>query len=116
LTTRPSFRKPWQHGAKAYHEADSLEALAKGVRRKRNPLTVLIPHATHALDGTPCAACGLDLAGPYAVNPGDEPTTTDRHCYADVDPKRGTVALRHYYCAWGHTMNQVLKLRDLGVA
>lgn len=105
---RPAFRKPWQDGAKAYHEADSLAALAVGVKRKRSPLTVLIYHSTHALDGEPCAACGKDLAGPYL----DGSDHVDSYAMADVNPRAGTVMLRHYYCAWGVTMQNVVKLRE----
>ena len=32
-TTRPGFRKPWTHGAKAYEEADTLEDLVAGLKQ-----------------------------------------------------------------------------------
>lgn len=108
---RPAFRKPWEHGAKAYHEADSLAALAEGVKRKRVPLTVLIRHETHALDGVACHACGGDLAAPYELCP----DWADSYAMADVNPRRGTVALRHYYCAWQGTMAKIMELRELMV-
>ena len=108
---RPAYRQPWQHGAYAYPQADTLAALAAGVKRKRKPLTV---HVAHSGVGTlPCAACGLPLGGPYRVNVGDDPTTVDStgYAYGDVSPKRGTVVLRHYYCAWGALMERVIAIR-----
>lgn len=107
--SRPAFRKPWEHGAKAYHEADSLEAVAAGCKRKRAPFTVLIHHSTHALDGVACGSCGHDLAGSYPLKGSGEP---DTYAMCDVDPKRGTFKLTHYYCAWAGVMGEVMKLRE----
>lgn len=106
---RPAFRKPWEHGAKAYHEADSLAAIEGGMKRKRVPFTVLIHHETHALDGVACHACGEDLAGPYEVSGGK----ADTYAMVDVSPKNKTVVIRHYYCAWTSTMNAVHKLHEV---
>jgi hypothetical protein len=110
VATRPAFRKPWQHGAKAYHEADSLAAIRDGLGRLRSPFTVLIHHTTHSLDGVPCASCGEDLAGPYTLKGSGEP---DRYAMVDVNPRHKTYVTRHYYCSWGVVMGNVLKLREV---
>lgn len=110
---RPAFRKPWEHGAKAYHEADNLAAIETGMKRKRSPFTVLIHHSTHALDGVACHACGEDLDKAYTINGGDDSVGPDTYAMVDVDPKSKTVKLRHYYCAWTTTLAQVVKLREV---
>lgn len=104
----PAFRKPWQHGAKAYHEADSLDAIGPGIKRLRNPLTVLIHHSTHSLDGVPCDACGHDLAGPYPAKTSGEP---DNHAMIDVDPRTKTYVKLHYVCAWGALFAEIERHR-----
>lgn len=106
--TKPAFRKPWEHGAKAYHEADSLEAIGPGIKRLRSPLTVLILHETGALDGVLCDACGEDLAGPYTVRGSDEP---DNYAMIDVDPRSKTYVARHYYCAWNALLGEIERHR-----
>lgn len=105
---RPLIRKPWTHGAKAYHEADSLGDIVNGLGRLRRPLTVLIHHSGHGLDGVPCASCGGDLAGPY----GDD-DRVDSYSMVDVNPRTKQTVARHYYCAWGMTMNEVVRLSRL---
>ena len=37
-TTRPAYRQPWTHGAKAYPQADTFDALRDGTKRKRKSL------------------------------------------------------------------------------
>lgn len=108
--TRPAYREPWRHGAKAYPEADTLEAMWHGVRRKRNRLTVHVSH--DAIGHLPCASCGRPLGGEYELNPGQGDMRTDTlgYAYVDVDPRRKVAAARHYYCAWGATMDMVLRL------
>lgn len=110
-TTTPSFRKPWQNGAKAYHEADSLDAIGPGIRRMRKPLTVLILHDTHSLDGVPCDACGHDLAAPYPAKGSGEP---DSYAMVDVDPRSETYIARHYYCAWTALLGEIERHRLAG--
>ena len=107
---RPAYREPWHYGAKAYPEADSLEAMWEGVKRKRKPLTVHVSH--DAIGDMPCAACGRPLGGEYEVNPGCGDMTRDKlgYAYVDVDPRRKIARACHYYCAWGITMQAVLKL------
>jgi hypothetical protein len=105
-----SYREPWTSGAKAYPQADTMDDLWEGVRRKRKPLTVHVRHT--GLAGIPCAGCGLPLDGPYAVNAGEPATHVDRlgYAYVDVKPRTGTAIARHYYCAWGAVMADVMKL------
>ena len=108
--TLPAYREPWQHGAYAYPQADTIDAMWEGVRRKRKPLTVHVSH--EAIGSHPCAACGEPLAGPYPVNPGDPPdewrTDTIGYAYVDVKPRERVAVPMHYYCAWGVTMRAVL--------
>lgn len=105
------YREPWTGGAKAYPEADTIAALWAGTARKRKPLTVHVAHA--ALAGVPCAGCGQPLDGPYVLNAGEERTVRDElgYAYVDVNPRAGTATAHHYYCAWGRTMTEVMKLR-----
>jgi hypothetical protein len=109
---RPAYREPWHDGAYAYPQADTLAALVDGTRRKRRPLTVHVAHA--ACEGLTCAGCGYPLDAPYPVNPGDETdewrTDDGGYAYVDVNPARGTFTARHYYCAWGSTMRDVVAL------
>jgi len=107
-TNTPAYRAPWTHGAKAYPEADTFEALAAGIARKRKPLTVLVSH--DACGDMPCAACGRALGGEYEVNPGagDLRTDTLGRAYFDCNPRTGIAVGRHYYCAWGATMRNIL--------
>lgn len=106
---RPAFRKPWEHGAKAYHEADSLAAIRDGLGRLRKPLTVLVHHDGGALAGVPCDACGEALDGPYEVGNGH----VDSYAMVDVNPRAKTYVTRHYYCAWGSVMAKIWKLREV---
>jgi hypothetical protein len=110
--TRPAYRAPWTHGAKAYPEADTLDAMWQGVARKRSPLTVHVAHA--GLVGQCCAGCGLPFDAPYPVSPHQpDELTVDRlgYAYVDVSPRKGEAVARHYYCAWGAVMADVMKLR-----
>lgn len=103
------FRKPWQNGAKAYPEADTLEALWQGVKRKRNRLTVLVRKA--ALVGRPCGVCGIAVDQPYEVNPGRGDYRTDGDfIYVDVNPRAKTAVPKHYYCGWGQLLQQITDL------
>ena len=100
-TTRPGFRKPWTHGAKAYEEADSLEDLVAGLRRARNSRRVYV-HGD-AIGHLPCVHCGIPLADPYPVNPGDTRLRTDKgpDYSGRYFPKRKAFVPEHYYCGWG---------------
>ena len=116
--TRPAFRKPWTFGAKAYHEADTLPALAEGFKRARKLQYVHMPlqGLKGGVDKLPCACCGVALGDKYAVNPGEEPSVVDNYATVQYDPRTKRAALMHYYCSWGVTMNRILQLgRALGI-
>lgn len=108
--TRPAYRAPWTHGAKAYPEADSLDAMWNGIKRKRKALTVHVSH--DAVGDLPCACCGRPLGGEYPLNPGEPKMVIDRlgYAYCDVNPRTKVARLCHYYCAWGMTLSQVIRL------
>jgi hypothetical protein len=114
LTDRPAYREPWTHGAYAYPQADTIDAAAHGVRRKRKPLTVHVAHS--GLTGRACDRCGNALDAPYPVNADDPPDQwhTDRggYAYVDIDPHTGRYTIRHYYCAWTSTLAAVHKFAD----
>lgn len=115
VATRPAYRQPWNHGAKSYPEADSLDAMWIGIKGKRKPLTVHVAHA--GLTGRVCAGCGVAFDAPYPINAGTsmETMVEDRggYAYVDVDPKKGTAVARHYYCAWGSLMAEVLRIHTI---
>lgn len=110
--TRPAYRKPWTHGAKAYPQADSLDAMVAGTKRARNPLTVHV--AWSGLTDVKCACCGGALDEAYCA-PGMSTDVVDStgYAYVDYDPRTKRAVVRHYYCAWAGTMTEVL---DLGRA
>ena len=114
MTTTPAYREPWQHGAKAYPQADSLAAMVAGTKRKRKPLTVHVAHG--GLVGETCAHCGQAFDAAYPVNEGDpkDRWVTDKggYAYVDYDPRTKRAVARHYYCAWAGTMKKVLDMAD----
>ena len=113
--TRPAFRKPWEHGAKAYPQADSLTAMVEGMKRRRNPDTVHVAH--EGLVGETCAHCGKAFDAAYPANAGapENAWVKDEggYAYVDYDPRTKKAVARHYYCAWQGTMKNILDLRDL---
>jgi len=106
--TRPAFRAPWTYGAKGYAQADTLEALAIGMKRKRNVQIVRLNNET--LGHLQCACCGIALADPYPVNPGDTKTTTDEWGTGKYFPSTKKLVVMHYYCSWGALMTDIFKL------
>lgn len=106
-TDRPAFRKPWTHGAKGYEEADTLDAMRAGLKRARKSRKVYI--ARDEVAHLPCAACGVPLGDPYAVNPGGPQTQVDRRLAVDYNPRTGRIVPLHYYCSWGTLMNAVVQ-------
>lgn len=106
--TRPAYRNPWQHGAKAYPEADTLEALREGAKRKRKTFMVHLSHA--GFGHYECAKCGIPLGDPYPANKGDSNLVTDKWGTGHYSPKRKDLVVMHYYCSWGALMNQVIAL------
>lgn len=104
LTTKPAYREPWQHGAKAYPEADNLEALREGTKRKRKHLMVHLAH--EGFGHLPCASCGIPIGDKY----GDHLNHQDKWGTGHYFPKTKRLVVQHYYCSWGTLMNEVIRL------
>lgn len=113
MSDRPAFRKPWTHGAKAYIEADTFEALREGMKRKRKVDLVHMPNDGEAGD-MPCASCGVKLRDPYAVNEGGVPSQVDTYSTWTWIPSRKGAYGQHYYCSWGSLMKDLFDLADRG--
>lgn len=111
---RPAFRKPWTHGAKAYIEADTFEALREGMKRMRKSHLVHMPNSGEA-GLQPCASCGVLLREPYAVNPGEEPRKIDEWSTWRWNPKKKTAYGQHYYCSWGSLIGRMFDMHDKGL-
>lgn len=105
---RPAFRKPWTHGAKAYPEADTFEALKESMKRKRKPYLVHMTNAGEAGE-KPCASCGVPLREPYQVDPDSPKTRVDDNSTWHVDPRSKRAYGQHYYCSWGSLMGRLMK-------
>ena len=105
---RPGFRKPWEHGAKAYHEADTLEALHEGAKRKRKTFMLHVSH--EGFGHYECAKCGIPVGNPYPVNEGDTALHQDKWATAHYSPKRKELVVLHYYCSWATLIHQVFAL------
>ena len=106
MAERPPYRKPWEHGAKAYFEADTFKALAEGAKRKRKVFTVLM--AREAAGHLPCQYCGIALAEPYEVNRGRGDYTTDKLRFrVAYNPRDRSYVGRHYYCGWGAILQAI---------
>jgi hypothetical protein len=106
--TRPAYREPWTHGAKGYAEADTLEALAEGMKRKRKLQTVHLNNET--LGHIPCACCGIPVGDPYPVNAGDTTLRTDKWATGKYIPRTKGLIAMHYYCSWGSLMADIFQL------
>lgn len=92
-----AFRKPWTDGARAYHEADTVEAAIEGFKRVRTVKDFILTNGG-AADLT-CAGCGEGFDG---------------DAYAEYHPRTKTVTdVRHYVCRWTDTLQRV---EDLGRA
>jgi hypothetical protein len=102
MSERPGFRNPWQNGAKAYPEADTLEALREGMKRKRKSTIVHLSH--EGFGNMPCATCGTALSAEY----GDG--HSDRWGTGTYYPSTKRLIVQHYYCSWQTIMNDVVKL------
>lgn len=111
---RPAFRKPWTHGARAYMEADTFEALHEGMKRMRKSHLVHMPNTGEA-GLVPCVTCGVGLGSMYAVNEGSEPTAIDEWSTWTWLPKRKAAYGQHYYCSWGTLMQDLFDLADRGL-
>ena len=113
MNNRPAFRSPWTHGAKAYPEADTFEALREGMKRKRKTHLVHMPNDGEA-GLKPCAHCGTLLGEPYAVNQGEEPSQTDKWSTWTWLPKHKAAYGQHYYCSWATLMSDLFDAADRG--
>lgn len=107
-TTRPGYRNPWEHGAKAYPEADTPEALREGAKRKRKPLMVHLAH--EGFGHLPCATCGIALRDPYAANQDGPKVHTDQWGTGHYNPRTKVLIVQHYYCSWSTLMGKVIAL------
>jgi len=110
-TSKPAFRRPWEHGAKAYHEADSFDAIREGTKRFRKSLMIHMPLSVAG--DIPCGSCGINLDQPYELNPGEGDMRTDE-AYATITyyPKTKRFTAAHYYCGWGALMQRVFDLGE----
>jgi hypothetical protein len=90
---RPAFRKPWTFGAKAYEEADTFEALRKGMARRRKLTIVKMPNTGEA-GNVPCASCGALLNTPVGYEHPDDFSTWK------WIPSRKAAYGQHYICSW----------------
>lgn len=106
-TARPAYRKPWEHGARAYHEADTFPALVEGAKHKRDAFVVHMPLS--AVAGVECGVCHIPLDQPYPVNPGEARTRTDSHATVTYYPRTHGYTAAHLYCGW-----EALMLRIIG--
>lgn len=113
MNNRPAFRKPWTHGARAYYEADTFEALREGMKRMRKSHMVHMPNSGEA-GLMPCASCGVALREPYAVNEGEQPSKADEWSTWTWLPKQKKAYGQHYYCSWGSLMRDLFDLADRG--
>lgn len=111
---RPAFRKPWTHGAKAYIEADTFEALREGMKRMRKGHIVHMPNTGEA-GLIPCVTCGVGLGSMYSVNEGEEPRVIDEWSTWHWVPKYKAAYGQHYYCSWGTLMERLFDLADRGL-
>lgn len=113
---RPAFRKPWTHGARAYFEADTFDALREGMKRMRTSKLVHMPNDGEA-GLVPCATCGVALGAPYEINQGTgfENLHTDKWSTWTWLPKRKAAYGQHYYCSWATLMQDLFDLADRGL-
>lgn len=93
------YREPWQAGAKAYPQADTIEALLEGTKRKRKGFIVHLAHS--GFGHLPCASCGIPVGDPYPVNEGDKELRTDTWATGRYNPTSKRLVPLHYYCSWG---------------
>jgi hypothetical protein len=112
MENRPAFRKPWTHGARAYFEADTFEALREGMKRVRKSKIVHMPNIGEA-GLMPCASCGNLLRSP---SPSDAlgNAHTDTYSVWTWVPSRKAAYGQHYYCSWESLMTRLFDLADRG--
>lgn len=95
----------------------NLAALPDAFRRCRKEQQAFV--ALDAVAHLGCAYCHLPIGDPYPVNKGDTKLRRDSfHVPAREGewvtvryfPKSGKALLAHYYCSWGHLLDQVVEL------
>lgn len=105
---RPAFRKPWEHGAKAYFEADSFAAALEGFRRKRKAQIFHMANGGEAGEQD-CARCGVKLK---EAAEGSEFSKATRWSTWHYDPKqKAVVGGFHYECSWSQLFEAIIALR-----
>lgn len=106
-STRPAYRNPWSHGAHAYPQADTFEALREGVKRKRKTLIVHMPLGSEA-GNVPCVTCGVNLGEKC---PSSKLDKLDPYSVWTVNPRAKTAYGQHYYCSWSSLFEQIAQIR-----
>ena len=106
-TTRPAYRQPWTHGAKAYPQADTFDALRDGTKRKRKSLIVHMPNSGEAGDVL-CATCGVALREKCPTSQLDK---LDERSIWTVSPRSKTAYGQHYFCSWSSLFEQIASIR-----
>lgn len=92
--TTTAFRKPWEDGARGYHEADSTAAAKEGFKRVRTDKDFILTDHALAQEVVHCARCtDRVLVG--------QPNRATYHAATK------TVSVRHYVCGWGDTLDAV---------
>lgn len=96
------FNKAWTGGARAYDEADTVEAALAAYRRCRTDKHFIL---RGDVAGLTCSGCGRDMA--------DDPADLDSYKgnRAVYHAKTKTVSVRHYTCAWGALLTEVAKIK-----
>ena len=79
------FKKPWENGADAYHEADSIQEAKKGFSRCRKTQCFILSDKCIEKGKTFCKICG----GQISVDDGNR---------CEYYPKLKKVLPMHYYC------------------
>lgn len=109
---RPAFRKPWTHGARAYFEADTFDALREGMKRMRTSKLVHMSNDGEAGDAL-CASCGIALREPVTDAVGNR--KADRYSVWTWIPARKAAYGQHYLCSWDSLMRDLFTLADRGL-
>ena len=94
------FKKPWENGACAYHEADSIAEAKKGFSRCSTTKYFILSDKSISKSKIKCGVCGKKIT----IEDGN------RCLYF---PKLKKVFPAHYYCAWNSLLADIYgKLYD----
>lgn len=100
-------RKPWQNGAKAYHQAESLQdAETFFGKRYRKRQYFILDEDSPDIQTKNCAICKMPLNGP----PKGETKITPGATYGEYSPKYKKAVAYHYICGWTHTLNALFSM------